>query len=303
MSYKNIEDRREYHRKWRQRNRKKWGEYAKKCRNKHMDKYHPQRLGKNINLYETSDVETVFKVEPPLTEVSPKIGYGYMGVILRDKIEDKLQCHICGRWFKSLTSHLRTHKIKSREYKIRFSLPLTYPLVSRSISEKFSNNVDYCFKGVDRKKAIRKAIKNSLIRRFENKRKYSKIMRYSSTNMAFQNIRGICNEQILRRFMIVSDIIGGEPKTGDLVKYDNNLLAVIMRRYGNLNNFRKHHNFTVSKTPNRYTDEQLISIVRRFKIETGRRPKESDFVGKIPSVHAFKNHFGSWNRLLTLSGY
>lgn len=93
-----------------------------------------------LNGLELGDhIETIFKVEPPLTP--SKTEFGYIGVILRDTIEDKIQCHLCGKWFNTLVQHLnKTHKIKCDQYKKEFSLPPNFPLVNREISRKASEN-------------------------------------------------------------------------------------------------------------------------------------------------------------------
>jgi len=40
-----------------------------------------------------------------------------------DKEKDLVQCQLCGKWFKSLNSHIpRVHKISCEEYKKRFNL-------------------------------------------------------------------------------------------------------------------------------------------------------------------------------------
>jgi hypothetical protein len=49
--------------------------------------------------------------------------YGELGVLAYDGTEDKVQCHICGEWFRALATHvLRTHGWTADEYRQEFGL-------------------------------------------------------------------------------------------------------------------------------------------------------------------------------------
>lgn len=55
--------------------------------------------------------------------------------------EGKLICHICGRSYDKLASHIRgKHRISEKEYKERFGLNRTYRLTSEKIKEMFRDN-------------------------------------------------------------------------------------------------------------------------------------------------------------------
>ena len=93
-------------------------------------------MEKEISLAENENIETLFKVEPPLTSLENEGYFGYMGVILRNKVEDKIQCHLCGNFYEQLSLHvIHQHKIKLLEYRHKFQLPLNFPLCSLKISE------------------------------------------------------------------------------------------------------------------------------------------------------------------------
>jgi hypothetical protein len=50
-------------------------------------------------------------------------GYGYYGIILYDPSEDKVQCHICGKWYIQLGLHARyAHGVPAENYKQEFEL-------------------------------------------------------------------------------------------------------------------------------------------------------------------------------------
>ena len=76
------------------------------------------------------------KLHEPYMEV--KKGYGYLGVILYDDVEKKIQCHICGQLFPRLSNHIRAHKISGADYKEKFGLNKTTPLQIKELSEQQS---------------------------------------------------------------------------------------------------------------------------------------------------------------------
>lgn len=59
-----------------------------------------------------------------------------LGQLVSDNGE-KVQCHICGRWFILLAPHLRwKHNLTPDEYREDFGLNRTQPLCAQSLSEK-----------------------------------------------------------------------------------------------------------------------------------------------------------------------
>jgi len=67
--------------------------------------------------------------------------YGKPGILNYDPVEDKVQCHICGKWFVLLDPHLRRkHELVSDEYREEFELNRTQPLCTPSLSEKHRRN-------------------------------------------------------------------------------------------------------------------------------------------------------------------
>lgn len=242
------------------------------------------------------NIETLFKVEPPINELEK--GFGYMGVILRNKEEDKLQCHICGKWYKSLSTHVnKAHGMNSREYKRQFSLPLSFPLVARSTSRKHSERArdKKNLKHLDKVRNLKK------LQGVPSKRR-SKIMKYSTNCTGIRNKRGVCEAQIESRFLGIADMLGKSPSQRDLEKYDESLFAAIRRRYSTLNNFRKKMGYEVKEMPNKYSDAELLSYVRAFYKEKGRVPRANDFRKGSPNIITFRNHFGSWHRALSCAG-
>lgn len=51
-----------------------------------------------------------------------KNGFGFYGVLLCDPYADRIQCHICGKWYKFLGGHVRFHGTTAEDYKDEFEL-------------------------------------------------------------------------------------------------------------------------------------------------------------------------------------
>ena len=53
--------------------------------------------------------------------------------------EDKIQCLLCGKWFKKLGPHLQViHEITQNEYRAEFGLPWSHGLACKNLSNHFS---------------------------------------------------------------------------------------------------------------------------------------------------------------------
>lgn len=244
------------------------------------------------------EIETLFKVEPPLTLLQNQ--NGFLGVLLRNKVTGCLQCHLCGKWFERLNSHVfNGHKMKVDDYKEDFGLPPNFPLVSREISEKqsiFARTNPNILKNLAKHRNPKKAYSKKI-----SKRRWKRI--YHSA--AKDNMLGACPEQLCRRYMVVSDIIGKEPSINDLNKYDSPLYGLIQGRYGTINAFRDKFNFStvpMNRPKNGFSDEAIIGALIKFAKENHRVPRPIDFRDGTPTEPVIRKRFGSWSRALAVSG-
>ena len=63
--------------------------------------------------------------------------FGHLGVLAVDELADTVQCHRCGRWFRSLAGHVwRAHGMSADAYRAVFELNARHGLVSPSLSER-----------------------------------------------------------------------------------------------------------------------------------------------------------------------
>jgi hypothetical protein len=243
-------------------------------------------------------IETLFKAEAPFEPVAN--GHGFIGILLLDKMEDTIQCHLCGRWFKGLTPHLKSkHETSNRLYKQQFGLPYSFPLCARSVSQSLSKH-SLRPENLARLANVRDPAKST---RLFRSRRHKQATKYGRTNAAFLNKHGLCHDQILRRFLIVADIVGKEPSRNDLVQHDKALLDAIMYRHRNLNTFRKQEGFSLVKRHPFQNEDTLLAAIRSKAHLLRRTPLVSDFRVGSPNLVTIRKHFGSWNRALETAGF
>jgi len=261
---------------------------------KKLSKYEDNRM--NGLEIDGDKIETLFKVEPPLTKSHSD--YGYIGVILVDREDDTIQCHICGRWLKALGTHLiKAHGTTAVQYKEEFSLPKRFPLICRGTSSKMSKSSSR----EDVKKQLSRVRDMKKLQKSNGARKNKP---YFQTE-AYLNSKGLCKKQILSRYYAVADIVGKNPSAPDLVKYDQALLAAIHRRYNNsINEFRRANGIPniQDKIP-KITEEVVVAAIRKFVIDNnGKIPIAQNFFKGTPNAITIRKIFGSFNRALSVAG-
>ena len=87
----------------------------------------------NIN-----EIENLYKegTNAPYSKIGN--GFGYYGVFIKDKNSGKVQCHVCGKFFNSVSVHsYAKHKILSNDYKKKYGFHKTFPLVSAQTSNLY----------------------------------------------------------------------------------------------------------------------------------------------------------------------
>jgi hypothetical protein len=240
------------------------------------------------------NIETLFKVEPPLTDI--KEGYGYLGVLLRHKTEDKLQCHVCGEWFKALPTHVqKKHFLSTEQYRREFQLPLSFPLCSLSTSSAHS------------KRAMRKE-NLEILKKHRNPTKASRsrgrdVHSYFRSNASFLNRNDACVEQVFSRYRIICDELGKIANDRDLRKWDQSLSALIRRRYGKWNNFKRAIGLPTREKPSTKNEEVIIASLRNFYEKNKRIPRSRDYrKGQSVTEPTVRKYFGSWSRAINAAG-
>lgn len=232
-------------------------------------------------------IKPLYKSQEPFMHVEK--GYGYQGVVLYNTIEDKLQCHICGKWFESLGSHIwHCHKMRSFDYKMEYGLCGGTALCSVRLS-KLHSDIGLKIENKERFKSV--SVHGNI------KRKLPRLN--GEKTIQYRNRNGLCELQIKTRYDVVKIQCGREPQIKDMEKYDPPLMPGIRRYYKTINNFRKHYGITergrgIQKNP----DIVYIAELRKYAKENHETPKSGTY-GKTTEIY---RRFGSWANALRMAG-
>ena len=258
-----------------------------------------KKNNQEFKISENENIETLFKVEPPLTEID-KPFFGYMGVVLRDKIKDKIQCHLCGEWTAFMGSHVKKHKIKLVDYRKKFGLPLSFPLCSvgwsKRMSESHSSQAIADHMRDIAKISLKKANKATHSKKGKNN------WMYGFKNPARENMFGCCPEQLKKRYEIVADLAGRNPSYKDMSIHDKGLWSAVCRRYGSMNKFRKLNGYDVNKHRKAVEPIRVLSKIIEYFEKHKRVPTSEYFRTGEVTLTAVYNHFGSLKRAVSCAG-
>ncbi len=72
----------------------------------------------------------------PVEEHQPDLALPPRGRIITSTDGTKVQCHVCGRWFRSLNTHIKTHGFNAQSYKEAYELPRTASLWPPALADK-----------------------------------------------------------------------------------------------------------------------------------------------------------------------
>ena len=149
-------------------------------------------------------------------------GYGFEGALLFDGVSDKVQCHLCGKWYDFLGSHIpQEHKMKTREYKEMVGLRQSTALVSEGLREKLVRN------GMD--KRLRNLCNNQGKKMSEETKEKIRQTLKNKTRET-ENSNATCPAQLLDRLVKLTEKNGGVvPKSDDIPFH-----PLLVKTYGSL---------------------------------------------------------------------
>lgn len=240
-------------------------------------------------------IRPLYKAKEPFQEVAA--GHGFIGVIMYDEDEDKVQCHMCGRWFSFLGSHLKSHKTSADKYKMANGLTLKVNLCGKRMSAQRRTQMLDEIQQKGRHLAWQK----------NRKVASQKKRQHGTKTVQSQNKFGLCELQMKARYEVVRKIVGTMPTEGHIRKHDHALYSAIERRYKTINKWREH----VGDKPmtaaqhSQFPDIDLVASLRRKYAEVGRIPKTKDFqkaAKGYPQYGTIIERFGSWKAALEVSG-
>lgn len=237
------------------------------------------------------EIETLFKVEPPLIHVD--VGFGYQGVLLVSKKSGKVQCHICGGWYTSVANHSAlAHQIKASEYRRVFGLSVGTPLISLEYSKKRANIASNI-----------SPERLNLLRRVRGKKRGRG--EYPSS-MQYLNSKGLCPLQVERRINILIEMLGRLPDAKDLLEKDPSLYTFLSKKEGGFGNYMSHHFPSYRKFNGgrrAFNQDLVIAAIRERALENGGELCFWDFFKRgNPQYYTLWKYCGSWPRAMAMAG-
>lgn len=184
-----------------------------------MPEYPVSKLNK-IKYDSPSGLVNIGKYIPPFEKVEN--GFGYNGVILEDYKSGKIQCNICGKWFENMSTHIRTHKISAKDYKVKFGLLSSTALKSKQMR-------------LNQSAVMQKLRVKNKSNRFKFKKNNSfagnKLNRLTAQES--KNKFGVCDLQIMQKVIELKEELGKTPTLTQLKdKYGAAFLFHLHKRYG-----------------------------------------------------------------------
>lgn len=226
-------------------------------------------------------------------------GNGVAGEVLYDELADKVLCNECDKWFESVQSHVKSHKLTPTAYKEKYGILKKVALCSIKLS-------------MIRSKTLMERIDKGVFRRgrFPHLQKdFNRKVLSGVQKIGYKNTKGLCDAQIAARLIICRDMAGAKSiESKDVSKHDPRLYAVLVRRYGSVVLACKALGIVFSGagcSSMRYEDSEIIAILRNWVTRNKRIPNWKEYQSSsqgLPSFKVMANHFGSWRRIKMMAG-
>lgn len=188
----------------------------------------------------------------PLQEA--KEGHGYLGVLSQTDNRQFIQCHVCGKWFRTITkNHLDGHNTTKQKYCERFGLYSSKALVSDAVSYKLEKAGRTLF--------LKQNIQENLhhMRKIREKQKRDNNGGKSAKSIERQNMTGTCEKQLEYRLLEYIKKYKMLPSRSTKNE-GGKICKTLHRRFGSLNLGFKHY-----KIPTRHrwgTTVELCSATK-----------------------------------------
>lgn len=220
-----------------------------------------------------------------------KEGYGYFGTVALSKDKKKIQCHICGKMYKSVSSHLsQTHGMTVEEYKDKFGLAGTTTLIGNATRKKFRDHYN---------KTKRKFLEHHRQKGLKGTVERNKERKGNKLRMEIRNKRGNCPDQLIDKITKLYDKLGRAPSVAEYRKeYGKGAPSQLYYYFGLWDNaFSKAGIKSFKKQKEeKYTKEKLIEAFQTFYKRFNRTPQYSDLGNHgLPSRTPVRRLFDTMN--------
>jgi len=210
------------------------------------------------------------------------------GLSLKSALEydvdsDRLKCHECGGWHKSLAAHLREHGLTARQYKIAHGLNQSSALVCEGMR---SNLIRI---GRNRFAKFGSPLTED-IRRLARERVRNGAKSKKSEHL---NSRGRCNAQVLALISELARKLGRRPLRTELAEVGIGK-SLIEWRFGSI---KKACELAAvdGLGGGRYSPELVTAMVKSFFFTHGRLPSPSDCRRRLmPHRSVIDRLYGGW---------
>lgn len=233
----------------------------------------------------------------PLKPIEPDKGFGYYGTIAMSADRTQIQCHICGKLYKSMGSHLdRVHEIDKAEYKKRYELSASTALVGETIRENMRALAVVTFNNrgqlTQELRDYNEKVKNGTAPHV------SHIRKAKNHTLEWRNKRGLCPDQVLEKIEDLIKLNNGRVPTAPEFKahYKGRYLGSILYQYGSWANAVHKLGVLTAGELNRVDKAKLISDLQAFYKLHKRIPTNSDFNrGLLVHRNVYTRAFGNLN--------
>lgn len=270
------------HLRWANKHRENLRNYERKRNN----------TGENYN----ADEVVFYNYKEPLKPYAE--GFGYEGVIIFNKAKDKIQCHLCGKFYRALNNgHLgKIHGMTAGEYKKLLGLRQTAALVGEGTREKLIHRLDTMPQSWFDAKMVfmKKAQRTNPPSKFGHK-----------LRLEHKNLRGTCPNQLLEKIKVLANKLKKAPTGEEFLKeYNGKFMGSIRNTFGTYENAVRQAGLIPMREirAQKYNALNLLNYLKIFYKIHKRSPTDSDFRrGILPDFNVYSKKFGSINRAKLLA--
>lgn len=221
-------------------------------------------------------------------------GYGYLGTVATNKDKTHVQCHICGKLFRSLAHHIiRTHGQPVEEYKQEFGLGVTTALIGEATREQRIKKMQHLAKPGELPDHLKEY--NRKVQSGEIKHKRTR----SAWTLEMQNKLGYCPDQTLEKITDLKEQLGRVPSNDEFkLHYGGRWMSSITYHFGSWNNAVKEAGMIPVGEQKKLdmSEERLIHYLQEFQKKYNRIPVTSDWKrGLLPPRYHYHKVFGTLN--------
>jgi hypothetical protein len=254
----------------------------------------------------------LYKPQPPFMPF--EYGFGYMGVILQDIQSGKIQCHYCGKLFRSVGRHIQhEHDMTVDKYREEVGLYRSTPLVCSGTSQLIRKNY-YSLPSEEREERIELLRNNNK----EVVEKYAGTIRTRiKSRIQYHNKFGTCDLQakalFYKEWKELGRIPGSEDASSKLkwLVYDRigswdkalQLWGVSEKDMINYHKYKDERMHSKKYRPTfenrkgsdiKYTKVGVINSIKAFVMTEGRMPSHTEIDRTIlPSTSTLHKLFGT----------